>query len=233
MLAEEEGLATSGLGKLTGILSKESVLRLHMAAQSSATSAKEMALALRATLAGIDYSRLRPDIQLVWTGPETAEAKPRDTLPQMLEMIGKAQIEILLVTFAAFKAHAIMRALQEAHARGIVVTIVTESVENSAGQLTHDAWKAFPAILLQTGCLWYWPIAKRTVNAKGMPGKLHAKCLVIDGCEALVSSANLTDDAMVRNIEIGLRCSSQAIAIEIQQKFQGLKKSGHLIPIKV
>ena len=36
-------------------------------------------------------------------------------------------------------------------------------------------------------------------------GSLHAKFLVVDGKEILVTSANMTDRAMTRNLEMGIR----------------------------
>jgi phosphatidylserine/phosphatidylglycerophosphate/cardiolipin synthase-like enzyme len=232
ILADENMSATAALAKLTGILSKESLVQLKRGLKGRGTTAKELALALGSTFAGIEAGKATPDIQLVWTGPDTPKDSPRDTLPQMLEMIGRAKRSILLVTFAAFKATAIMEALLAASHRGVELMIVVESAENSAGQLTHESWKAFPPSMIDAGCLWFWPIAKRPKNQKGLPGKLHAKCLVIDNHEGLISSANLTDDAMERNIEIGLRCVCSPVATQICAKFNTLAEHGILIRLK-
>ncbi len=72
----------------------------------------------------------------------------------------------------------------------------SKSTGDSAGQLSHDSFKAFPKSFLDSGCIWLWPLNKRPKNPKGMPGKLHAKCLVIDDTEVLVSSANLACDLL-------------------------------------
>lgn len=220
--------ATTALGKLTGVFAKESLVLLRQCLGSTATTSRELSLALACAVAGIDTGKAAPDIQLVWTGPHTPEASPRDTLPQMLEMIGRAESRILLVTFAAFKSAHIMESLESAAARGVEMMIVVESTDGSAGQLSRDALKAFPKPLTRTGCIWHWPNAKRPRNARGMPGKLHAKCLVIDRHEVLISSANLTDDAMMRNVEVGVRCSNGRLAAEIEAKFDGMAKMGYL-----
>ena len=49
-----------------------------------------------------------------------------------------------------------------------------------------------------------------------------AKCVVIDGREALVTSANFTEAAQERNIEIGLLVSSQPVARQIEEHFMSL-----------
>lgn len=229
LLCDENIDAQTALPKLTGILSKETLTRLKRGLKGTATTARELALSMLSTYAGIEAGRASPDIQLVWTGPDTPKAYPRDTLPQMLEMIGRAESSILLVTFAAFKATAIMEALKAAVVRGVKLKIIVESADDSAGQLSHDSWKAFPESFIKAGCVWFWPIAKRPKNPKGKPGKLHAKCLVIDNREVLVSSANLTDDAMERNIEIGLRCPNLSLASQLSAKFDALIEQGQLV----
>jgi len=70
-----------------------------------------------------------------------------------------------------------------------------------------DALKAFPAALRQKAKIYYWPLEERERNALGHPGKLHAKVAIIDD-QAVLSSANLTDDAFNRNLELGALLSS-------------------------
>jgi phosphatidylserine/phosphatidylglycerophosphate/cardiolipin synthase-like enzyme len=51
---------------------------------------------------------------------------------------------------------------------------------------------------------------------------LHAKCVVIDGRIAFVGSANLTEAAQRRNIEVGLVVRSATIAGGIEQHMDAL-----------
>jgi cardiolipin synthase len=46
------------------------------------------------------------------------------------------------------------------------------------------------------------PLENRELNQFGKPGKLHAKAAIVDD-QALLSSANLTDDAFLRNLGLG------------------------------
>ena len=57
---------------------------------------------------------------------------------------------------------------------------------------------------------------------------LHAKCVVIDGRESLVTSANFTEAAQERNIELGLLVNSPAVAGQIEAHFYSLIRNGHL-----
>ena len=64
-------------------------------------------------------------------------------------------------------------------------------------------------------------------NAYGKPGKLHAKCAVVDDA-VLVSSANLTDDAFNRNIEIGVLIHGSVLAEQLKRHFEMLIEAGVL-----
>lgn len=143
------------------------------------------------------------DIELLWAGPLPAMEIPARRIDQALyDLIANAQREILLVTFAAARIERLTGELLKAVARGVHVRLVFEFEESSEGQLSYDALKAFPAALTQAVEVYHWPVENRERNQAGRPGKMHAKFAIIDDT-ALVSSANLTDDAFNRNLEMG------------------------------
>ncbi|MEO8367597.1 MAG: phospholipase D-like domain-containing protein, partial [Candidatus Solibacter sp.] len=55
---------------------------------------------------------------------------------------------------------------------------------------------------------------------------LHAKCVVVDGRTAFVSSANFTEAAQERNIEVGVLVRSQVIAERLVAFFSALISTG-------
>jgi phosphatidylserine/phosphatidylglycerophosphate/cardiolipin synthase-like enzyme len=57
---------------------------------------------------------------------------------------------------------------------------------------------------------------------------LHAKCVVIDRRVAFVSSANFTEAAQVRNIEVGALIESSHFAGRLVEHFEGLADAGLL-----
>jgi len=57
---------------------------------------------------------------------------------------------------------------------------------------------------------------------------LHAKCVVVDGEKAFIGSANLTEAAQLRNIEVGVVVHAATAAIPIEQHFEALIKDAHL-----
>ena len=52
--------------------------------------------------------------------------------------------------------------------------------------------------------------------------------MIVDGREALVTSANFTEAAQERNIELGLLVDSAPVAERIERHFQGLIERDHL-----
>lgn len=55
---------------------------------------------------------------------------------------------------------------------------------------------------------------------------LHAKCVIVDGKAALVSSANFTEAAQERNIEVGILIRSPAIGGALKRHFESLLEAG-------
>ncbi|MBV8130459.1 MAG: hypothetical protein JO114_22640, partial [Planctomycetaceae bacterium] len=62
---------------------------------------------------------------------------------------------------------------------------------------------------------------------------LHAKCVVVDKEEAFVSSANFTEAAQTRNIEVGVLVRSSSFARKLSDHFESLAASSILKPISL
>jgi phosphatidylserine/phosphatidylglycerophosphate/cardiolipin synthase-like enzyme len=79
--------------------------------------------------------------------------------------------------------------------------------------------------------LYYWPTAQRERNLAGRPGKLHAKCAVVDDV-VLIGSANLTDDAFNRNMELGVLVKDPVTVTAVVDHFAGLIDQGVLREVR-
>lgn len=163
----------------------------------------------------------------VWTGPANGAFPVRRFDQVLYDLVAQATHRILIVTFAAYRVGHLCEHLAAAVQRGAKLTLVMEGEESSGGQLSHDALNAFES-LRNTGCaIYYWPLERRERNVAGRPGKLHAKCAVVDGT-ALVGSGNLTDDAFNRNMELGLVVSGVTTANSVYDHFMALIEQGEL-----
>lgn len=161
-------------------------------------------------------------IEMLWSGPPPANHLPARRIDQALyDLIAASKKEILLVTFAAAKIDRLAAALLKAAGRGVKIRLILEFSEASEGQLSFDALKAFPPTLVDVAEVYFWPVERRERNQAGRPGKLHAKLAVIDQT-VLISSANLTDDAFNRNIEIGVLLEDADLLIWSKNYVDGL-----------
>ena len=67
----------------------------------------------------------------------------------------------------------------------------------------------------------------RSLATDGKPkAVLHAKCVVVDGKTSFVSSANFTEAAQERNIEVGVLVRSQVLAERLMGFFAALVSTG-------
>lgn len=167
-------------------------------------------------------------IELLWAGPSPANQISARRIDQALyDLIANAKREILLVTFAAAKIERLTGALMKAAQGGVQIRLILEFEQSSEGQLSYDALKAFPAALINVCEVYHWPVEKRERNQSGRPGKLHAKVAIVDDT-ALVSSANLTDDAFNRNLEVGIMVTNAEFLLSAKTYFESLIDEGTL-----
>jgi phosphatidylserine/phosphatidylglycerophosphate/cardiolipin synthase-like enzyme len=58
---------------------------------------------------------------------------------------------------------------------------------------------------------------------------LHAKCVVVDERWSLVTSANFTNRAQTRNIELGVLIDDEPFAQKITGQWRALVRASHVI----
>ncbi len=71
----------------------------------------------------------------------------------------------------------------------------------------------------------------RSLDLDGPAGVLHAKAIVADDEVVFVTSANLTEAALDRNIEVGLLVHDRALAVTLSTHFRVLIDRGLLLPL--
>ena len=168
----------------------------------------------------------RPEIEIVWTGPATTGPFVRSTSAVLVEMLQGVRDagEVLLVGYALTAERGtimerIVELLVAAARRRASLSIVLHSDEDETTNLDN---------LLK---LWDVFVKKPKVFTWRPPPdhpytKLHAKCLVVDRLDAMVTSANFTFHGLESNMELGLRVRGPQAA-SIAERFD------HLITSKV
>ena len=154
-------------------------------------------------------------LEILWTGPQTAAVPVRQTETALCELIDSANKDLFIVSFVAYKADKVYKAIHSALGRGVTVRILTESSKENGGSLEGD-----PAEILKKK----FPDAKfyRWEDDSSSQHVVHAKCAIADRDAVLVTSANLTGAAMSKNMELGLLVKDRNVAGKLQRHFKAL-----------
>ncbi|MEQ1862182.1 MAG: DISARM system phospholipase D-like protein DrmC [Chthoniobacteraceae bacterium] len=186
-----------------------------------------LALALRTAAVSDDLARARcGETEPVWSGPTVGSTGLRSIEQALRDVILSATSELWLVSFAAFRVAHLSDALKQTANRGTRLHFLLESADDSEGALTVDARAAFDPQLPVT--FYTWPLENRARNALGRPGKLHAKFAVADAQTAIVSSANLTADALERNLECGVLIRGGPVPAKLAEQLARLVATGQI-----
>jgi phosphatidylserine/phosphatidylglycerophosphate/cardiolipin synthase-like enzyme len=198
--------------------------RAVLAAQRAAgVPDAEAAAYLRGLAAGHAQQLAGVRVESVWSGPGTHAVPVRATAQVLVELVATAAHELLLMTYSAKPYQPLLDALAVAMARGVTVRVVVETLQGAGSALTGAepaaAFASVPGIEL-----WHWPVAQRAEDG----AKMHAKIAVADRRALLVSSANLTQAGIGKNIEAGLLVRGGAAPLRAAEHIAELRAKGFL-----
>lgn len=126
----------------------------------------------------------------------------RKTAQVIIEMIDEAKESLYLSSFTFYKVREIIDHLKLAQERNVVITLLLETPQSSHYKVKSDPIKHLEDDLREKACLSIWPNKNRLVEGYQQTGSLHAKFVLQDRSKLFVSSANLTQSAMDRNMEL-------------------------------
>ncbi|WP_036321050.1 DISARM system phospholipase D-like protein DrmC [Microbispora sp. ATCC PTA-5024] len=160
---------------------------------------EEVAVYLRGVAAGYERHRATTTVESVWTGPATHAVPVRSTAQVLVDLVAEASYELILMTYSAAPYEPLLKALSEAVGRSVTVMVVVETLQG-AGSALNGPEPAHAFTGVEGVQVWHWPVDVRTEQG----AKMHAKLAVADQRVLLVSSANLTQSGVSRNLEAGL-----------------------------
>jgi phosphatidylserine/phosphatidylglycerophosphate/cardiolipin synthase-like enzyme len=184
--------------------------------------ADSLAFALLAVAQAEQRNHQTQTMEIVWTGPQSQVIHLRRTDQALLQLIREAGQRLLVVSFAVYKVRNIVDALIAAARRGVAISIVLESPDESEGKLTYDAMQAMGAEIRKHARFYTWPLKNRPLSPDGKHGSLHAKAAVADGSVLFISSANLTEYAMNLNMELGVIIRGGELPNQIDEHYAEL-----------
>lgn len=182
--------------------------------------------------------RDRGRIELVATGPDPHE-RSRNTAVVVEQLFCEATKRVLIVGFALFGGRELFSTIAarmdaepglavtccfDVSRKGIDTTSDIDLVDRFADRFARSEWPGvrLPAV--------YYDPRGLTMDAKER-AVLHAKAVAIDGCKSIVTSANPTRAAYLRNIELGLLIDDVTLTSGVEQHFETLIDGGILKPV--
>lgn len=195
--------------------------------------------AAAAWLRALDHAGTRTHLpDLVWSGPELPGVPARDTRRVYEELLSTASASLWVSTYAYFDGPRVFDELAR-HMDAVSALKVTLllNIERRRGDTTasESLVRRFADSFWGTD----WPGSSRpsvyydprSLDLDGPEGVLHAKAVVADGESVFVTSANLTDAALDRNIELGILVRDRSLAASVTSHFEGLIDAGLLLPM--
>lgn len=229
-----EGLETGRLGSRSTAGAVQRYLSIPMERveavrkllrQAESHSPGELALLLRGSMATRSLlAASRATVEVAATHPRLVP-QVRTTGGVARDVIAGASRSLLVVGYSVTTdpdmsglATKTLMAMGEAAGRGVRVTAVLHRKEANRTALLRAWKKSAPEPDLYT-----WP-----EQADDRMASLHAKVLVADRTDALVTSANLTFHGFAGNVEMGIRVTGPPAAT-ISKVFETLIRSGELV----
>jgi PLD-like domain len=168
-------------------------------------------------------------VDLVLSGPEVPGITTGDTLATLRTLISEAKREVLMIGYAVHNAKPIFEPLASKMANSNLRVAFCIDIGRKMGDTSLDSEivRRFAHEFREKH--WPWPnlpdiyYDPRSLSDNPMHrSSLHAKCVIADRKRALVTSANFTEAAWTRNIELGVLINYEPLVSRLSDYMDGL-----------
>jgi phosphatidylserine/phosphatidylglycerophosphate/cardiolipin synthase-like enzyme len=170
-------------------------------------------------------------LELVTTGPDIPGIANRDTGVVVRELFANARQSVLVAGYAVYQGHKVFQALADRMREipNLSVRLFLD-IQRSHGDTTSspELIRRFIARFRQSQWPKDRPLPEVYFDPRSLDAEadkracLHAKTVVVDSRFGFVSSANFTEAAHLRNIEVGVIIDSPALALQVTSFFDVL-----------
>jgi phosphatidylserine/phosphatidylglycerophosphate/cardiolipin synthase-like enzyme len=181
-------------------------------------------------------TEISDQIDLVWTGPETAGTINRDTKVVVQELFRQARHSVLIAGFAIYQGKEVFRTLANSMDANPDLKVdmylnvqrpyrdttrAEDLIKRFAEDFVRNQWNGqrCPNIYFDPRSIDLGELKKSA---------LHAKCIVVDREISFVTSANFTEAAQERNIEAGVLVKLPGFSQKLQDHFEALRNGNVL-----
>jgi hypothetical protein len=169
-------------------------------------------------------------IDLILSGPEVPGIVISDTIATVRTLVAEATHEVVLVGYAIHNARSIFELLaSRMSAQQMLKVIFCLDISRRRGDTSlefeivrrfaiefrekHWPWLVFPDVYYDARSLSEDPLRRSS---------LHAKCVITDRKRAIITSANFTEAAWRRNIEVGVLVRHEPLVARLAAYVDGL-----------
>ena len=170
--------------------------------------------------------RSRQTAELVWTGPATPVVPVRGTEQVLCDLIKCAQRRLTIMSFGIFHVPRLVESLEQALSSNVETRIILGDRESDLA-IDHQRHQLGKLVATKAALL-RWPLDRRLRDDEGHVGLMHAKAAVADSGNAFLSSANLTEAALERNMQLGVLIRGGSLPAAIDRLIDALVESGEL-----
>ena len=172
---------------------------------------------------------------LVVTGPATSQTENLKTGARFIQVVQHAKRELMLATFALYQGDRILEPIHDAMTLNpsLDVTLIlnvarkygdrtkNEDILDSARQefAKNWPWPQMPSV-------WYFPESLNLNSADR--ASMHAKFVIADEERCFITSANFTEAAQKKNIEVGIELSNSLEPKLLSHYFKQLMTDGKI-----
>jgi phosphatidylserine/phosphatidylglycerophosphate/cardiolipin synthase-like enzyme len=175
-------------------------------------------------------------VEVVTTGPDAGRGS-RDTQVVVQDLFRNAERSVLVAGYELYQAAPLFRGLADRMAAAPELRVrMFLNIKRPVSDTTAER-----ELISGFGHRFrtkHWPVGRPLPEVYFDPRSLstdlcrkavlHAKCIVVDERIAFVSSANFTEAAQERNIEVGILVRDEAIARKVAGFFDDLRAHGHV-----
>jgi hypothetical protein len=180
-------------------------------------------------------ANLRPPPELVWSGPERVKSTARDTAVVLRALFERTQRQAIVAGYDFTRGSSLLEPLWVAMRERHVDVRFFIHIEQTTDELTNPTAYADNAVRAVMDLAWPFgePRPRVYYDSRALAPRprfnMHAKCVVVDGECALVTSANFTQRAQEQNTECGAFLEDPTFAHHLTRQWLGLAEAGLMI----
>jgi len=205
------------LSMVVSFLPKDKQIQIRNLLNEIANSVDKKIIGIALEAMSFAALRATSEIEVVWSGPTPHAAMGRTTWGVLNEVVESAREFIYAATYSAGVNSPALVALKSALGRGIEITCLLD--------IHHRGDDSAKIVMSELEGARFLALTKNDQQSAAM---MHAKYIVVDGISTFLTSANFSNIAVDKSLEVGLLVNNAFIASQFKRRIDDLLQEGLL-----